>query len=73
VKHAKLEPSRVQQREIQEKMHAASEPMRELGRKMGEMGREQGRLSRDADRTMRELIKEAIRNGQAVPVEQKAG
>jgi hypothetical protein len=49
-------------------MREAGKPMKELGRKMGELGREQGRLSREADQTVRALIQEAVRNGQAEAV-----
>jgi hypothetical protein len=49
-------------------MAEASQPIHELGRKMGELGREQARISREADKTVRSLIDEAVRNGQARPM-----
>ena len=39
----------------------------ELGRKQGELGRQQGELAKQASRQMKELLKNALANGQAKP------
>eukprot|EP01032_Pedospumella_encystans_P024251 gene24251-27433_t len=63
--HADMAARKAPMQALSAEMREASKPMKELGEKMGELGREQGRLSREADRTVRELIQEAVRNGQA--------
>ncbi|MYM38899.1 M56 family metallopeptidase [Duganella qianjiadongensis] len=53
---------------LQARMAEASKPMAALGQQMGELGREQAQASRAAERVMRELIREAKKNGKAQPV-----
>jgi beta-lactamase regulating signal transducer with metallopeptidase domain len=41
----------------------------ELGRQQGELGREQARIAREATQQVRSMIEQALRDGQATPVE----
>lgn len=71
--HDAAETSRAPTEALRRQMDEAQQPMRDLGRKLGELGREQGRLSRDADKATRALIDDALRNGKAEPLGNKAG
>ncbi|WP_141213251.1 DUF4175 domain-containing protein [Janthinobacterium sp. PC23-8] len=50
-------------------MDQAAKPMDSLGKRMGELGERQGRASKEAERATRVLIDEALRTGQAKPVQ----
>jgi beta-lactamase regulating signal transducer with metallopeptidase domain len=64
---AKLQRDLAPTKALSAQMAEAGKPMAELGRRMDELGREQARASRDAERDFRALMRDAIRNGKAVP------
>src|SRR5476649_784170 len=64
---AALQKSQLPTQALSAQMKEASKPMAELGRQMGELGQEQARASREAERVTRELLRDAIKNGKAVP------
>lgn len=64
---AKIQSMHEPMQALSKQMAEAGKPMGELGRAMGELGREQAKASREAERTMKELIKDALKAGKAVP------
>ncbi|RFP22828.1 peptidase M56 [Duganella sp. BJB488] len=64
---AKIQAMQEPMSALSKQMSEAGKPMAELGQVMGELGREQAKASREAERTMKELIKDAVKAGKAVP------
>jgi len=64
---AKIQAMQEPMQALSKQMSEAGKPMAELGQVMGELGREQAKASREAERTMKELIKDAVKAGKAVP------
>jgi beta-lactamase regulating signal transducer with metallopeptidase domain len=65
--HAQLAAAQAPLRELNAKMAEASRPMAELSKRMQELGREQAKASREAERTIKELIRDSVKNGKATP------
>ncbi|MQA41040.1 M56 family metallopeptidase [Rugamonas aquatica] len=64
---AKIQAMHQPMQALSKQMSEAGKPMAELGQAMGELGREQAKASREAERAMKELIKDAVKTGKAVP------
>ena len=64
---AKIQAMQQPMQALSKQMAEAGKPMAELGQAMGELGREQAKASREAERAMKELIKDAVKTGKAVP------